>query len=400
MALQSKSRSNKRSSSSASYASTITMVVFVGLCFLGVWMLTSNPVIPPQTSTRATPTSDESQDSQLVTKPETTSTTASFEDNPGDLPDDAIKNDSDPTKQEPGSVDQTVQEEQQPVETQLTLTDTNQVPEQNTTTTTTVSDLSQNESAYVQEKNREQRREDESNDNVVTAQVEDQRQQQQQVEIESAQTEPQIESTSQNDQQELKTTSITESQIESTPQNDQQEQKTTITTKNDPPSEHEFTDVTNQEAQLQNQKQDDNVDDSTNKGGSASTGSNSVESFPGADNSGIPKESKESKKSWSTQAAQSENEKERRKDESDGQDGIYGYTWQLCNVTAGPDYIPCLDNEKALKKLRSTRHFEHRERHCPEEGPTCLVPLPEGYKRSIEWPTSRDKVIKTDTIMS
>lgn len=111
------------------------------------------------------------------------------------------------------------------------------------------------------------------------------------------------------------------------------------------------------------------------------------------ESSGIPKESKESKKSWSTQAAQSENEKDRRREESSSDGSIYGYTWQLCNVTAGPDYIPCLDNEKAIKQLRTTKHFEHRERHCPEEGPTCLVSLPEGYKRSIGWPKSRDKVI-------
>lgn len=123
------------------------------------------------------------------------------------------------------------------------------------------------------------------------------------------------------------------------------------------------------------------------------TESNSGESFAGGATTVIPKESNESKKSWSTQAAQSQNEKERRKDQSDGNEGIYGYTWQLCNVTAGPDYIPCLDNEKALRHLRTTRHFEHRERHCPEEGPTCVVPFPEGYKRPIEWPKSRDKVI-------
>ncbi|XP_042501954.1 probable methyltransferase PMT27 isoform X2 [Macadamia integrifolia] len=110
---------------------------------------------------------------------------------------------------------------------------------------------------------------------------------------------------------------------------------------------------------------------------------------------GIPKESKESKREWSTQATQSENEKERRKEsESDsGKSGsINGYTWQQCNVTAGTDYIPCLDNVEALKHLHTTGHFEHRERHCPEEGPTCLVPLPEGYKSPIEWPSSRDKI--------
>jgi hypothetical protein len=68
------------------------------------------------------------------------------------------------------------------------------------------------------------------------------------------------------------------------------------------------------------------------------------------------------------------------------------YGWKLCNVTAGPDYIPCLDNWKSIRKLPSTMHYEHRERHCPEEASTCLVPLPEGYKRPIQWPTSREKV--------
>ncbi|KAF9678249.1 hypothetical protein SADUNF_Sadunf07G0015300 [Salix dunnii] len=52
--------------------------------------------------------------------------------------------------------------------------------------------------------------------------------------------------------------------------------------------------------------------------------------FPGGKNLGIPKESKES---WSTQAAESKNQKERRKEESYGNDSMYGYTWQLCNVT-------------------------------------------------------------------
>lgn len=29
--------------------------------------------------------------------------------------------------------------------------------------------------------------------------------------------------------------------------------------------------------------------------------------------------------------------------------------WKLCNVTLGPDYIPCLDNIKAIKKLKSLK---------------------------------------------
>ncbi|KAL9243666.1 hypothetical protein vseg_017526 [Gypsophila vaccaria] len=68
------------------------------------------------------------------------------------------------------------------------------------------------------------------------------------------------------------------------------------------------------------------------------------------------------------------------------------YSWKVCNVTAGPDYIPCLDNIQAIKKLRSTSHYEHRERHCPDEPLVCLVPLPEGYKMPIKWPKSRDMI--------
>jgi len=100
-----------------------------------------------------------------------------------------------------------------------------------------------------------------------------------------------------------------------------------------------------------------------------------------------------SKKQWSTQAAQSQKENKRQKVESNSEEKLEDHTWYLCNVTANEDYIPCLDNEKAIKQLRSTKHYEHRERHCPEDPPTCLVPLPKGYKTPIEWPNSRDKVI-------
>lgn len=80
---------------------------------------------------------------------------------------------------------------------------------------------------------------------------------------------------------------------------------------------------------------------------------------------------------WPTQSVESEKEKE-----SQGvplSEKQRSYSWKLCNTSAGPDYIPCLDNIKAIERLRSTKHYEHRERHCPDEPPTCLVPLPERY---------------------
>lgn len=66
--------------------------------------------------------------------------------------------------------------------------------------------------------------------------------------------------------------------------------------------------------------------------------------------------------------------------------------WELCKGPAAVDYIPCLDNMKAIKALRSRRHMEHRERHCPEPSPRCLVRLPPGYRVPIPWPKSRDMI--------
>ncbi|KAL3838441.1 hypothetical protein ACJIZ3_023032 [Penstemon smallii] len=58
------------------------------------------------------------------------------------------------------------------------------------------------------------------------------------------------------------------------------------------------------------------------------------------------------------------------------------------------EYIPCLDNEEAIKKLNSTEKGEKYERHCPEKGKelNCLIPSPKGYKTPIPWPRSRDEV--------
>uniref|UniRef100_J3MHK9 Methyltransferase n=1 Tax=Oryza brachyantha TaxID=4533 RepID=J3MHK9_ORYBR len=105
---------------------------------------------------------------------------------------------------------------------------------------------------------------------------------------------------------------------------------------------------------------------------------------------------------WATQADHSHQEKDRLEEAAGTDDnsadagggGGEEPEWRLCNVKAGPDYIPCLENEKAIKKLRpeNYRRDEHRERHCPDEGPTCLVPLPAGYRRPIEWPKCRDRI--------
>lgn len=59
------------------------------------------------------------------------------------------------------------------------------------------------------------------------------------------------------------------------------------------------------------------------------------------------------------------------------------------------EYIPCLDNVAAIKKLKSTKKGEKFERHCPDVGGglNCLVPAPKGYRIPIPWPRSRDEVL-------
>ncbi|VFQ80452.1 unnamed protein product [Cuscuta campestris] len=66
--------------------------------------------------------------------------------------------------------------------------------------------------------------------------------------------------------------------------------------------------------------------------------------------------------------------------------------WKLCEGAVAVDYIPCLDNWKAISALKSRRHMEHRERHCPDQTPRCLIPLPVGYLVPVPWPTSRDMI--------
>ncbi|XP_071738499.1 probable methyltransferase PMT23 isoform X1 [Rutidosis leptorrhynchoides] len=68
------------------------------------------------------------------------------------------------------------------------------------------------------------------------------------------------------------------------------------------------------------------------------------------------------------------------------------YKWEACPGPLAVDYIPCLDNWKVIKTLRSRRHMEHRERHCPKPNPHCLIPLPDGYKVPVSWPKSRDMI--------
>lgn len=117
------------------------------------------------------------------------------------------------------------------------------------------------------------------------------------------------------------------------------------------------------------------------------------ENSPASKETGTPSESlietSTESGTWSTQAAESQHEKESQKSLISFESR---YDWKLCNTTTGSEYIPCLDNWKAIRKLKSIKHYEHRERHCPDEATTCLVSLPEGYRSPIKWPKSREMI--------
>ncbi|XP_023003948.1 probable methyltransferase PMT27 [Cucurbita maxima] len=453
-------RSSKRSSSS-SYASTVTTLIFLALCVLGIWMLTSSSVVPPQTTTRTssdTSTATTTMDNLQLPRSEDKEASAVFEDNPGDLPLDAIKSDDsndsniiddrskDNASDEQESRDQDggggneaqlseesamtqnqqVAESQKVVEEKVDLggsqeQNANSSDQSNESTETVESDNNKSNEASLeinpQEQPQEQLPEEPENNGsqqeipqAITNEEQQQQQQQQATDIpENTADIPENGGSSENDQQKPETEAEkvpqeseihnqdddkTEQQIQQQQQQDSSNtnnSEETASEQNQPREEHRRNKMPTENQESQKTESRENQETPKD----SKTTENKVEEPTTAgslDTSAIPKESKESKKSWSTQAAQSENEKDRRREESTSNGSIYGYTWQLCNVTAGTDYIPCLDNEKALKQLRTTKHFEHRERHCPEEGPTCLVALPENYKRCIEWPKSRDKI--------
>ncbi|BFG22727.1 hypothetical protein CerSpe_090010 [Prunus speciosa] len=79
--------------------------------------------------------------------------------------------------------------------------------------------------------------------------------------------------------------------------------------------------------------------------------------------------------------------------EASGTGKISVKRFELCPKSMS-EYIPCLDNVDAIKRLKSTKNGERFERHCPEpaRGLNCLVPPPKNYKSPIPWPKSRDEV--------
>lgn len=317
--------------SASSYCSTVTITVFVALCLVGVWMMTSSSsssVVPVQNVDEPAQEKKSEAKEQLPESNESSSN-QQFEDNNADLPEDATK----------GGKNEKIQEN-------IEKSD----------------EKSNEESKFDDGSNRQMQ-----NDDNKTGDGDSK------TDSESGETN--------TDESEKKSYSDENgNKSDSDDGEKKSDRKSEESSGEKVDGQVEEKEDQNENKESEKSSDDKREDDSKNQ--------SSNELFPSGAQLELTNETTTQKGSFSTQATESKNEKEAQ--QSSNQQN--GYIWKLCNVTAGADFIPCLDNLQAIKKLRSTKHYEHRERHCPEEPPTCLVPLPEGYKRSIEWPTSREKI--------
>ncbi|TKY70430.1 methyltransferase PMT27 [Spatholobus suberectus] len=361
-------KSPKKRSSSPSYVSTLTIIVFIALCVLGAWMLTSNSVVTPQTQSDEDTATRTAIDTSATTNDELSSSedshettakskgnrkdtpTAAFGDNPGHLPDDAIKSDDKNSNNESQKQHIAISDSQLSEESSLTQKEQASVIHE----AGSDSDVKISEPEKVQQSSTEA-----SDGNKKDGEKQTIGQQQY---VQSFDTQGSKTGEDEANKEQLR----------------EDKGEVEITKKDEK--------VISQEEQRDMSQQDS---DAASKGTSSREVSEKNENQKKAK---AGKKGGKAKKPWSTQAAQSQKENKRQKGESNSAEKLEDHTWYLCNVTAGSDYIPCLDNEKALKQLRTTKHYEHRERHCPEDPPTCLVPLPPGYKTPIQWPSSRDKI--------
>uniref|UniRef100_A0A2P2KPS1 Dehydration-responsive family protein n=2 Tax=Rhizophora mucronata TaxID=61149 RepID=A0A2P2KPS1_RHIMU len=377
MALGKYSRIDNRRQSSG-YCSTVSIVVLVGLCLVGVWMMTSSSVVPGQTVDVPAQENKNDVKEQEIESNETN--TKQFEDSQGDLPDDATKgddsvsagqreNDTSAKENKDEKIEERIEEKPEEKTEEKSNEDPNSGKSDDGSDKKTETGITATEDVHSKTSDGETNTESgegksDNDENNVAGQGDTK--------------ENSMESQSHSGEAEKTADSDDAGKKNETDEN-----------------EKKFDDNSGEmkDEDAGNGRLEDNLDQNENKESEKSTdvqGNNQISSevFPSGAQSELLNETTTQSGSWSTQAVESKHEKEAQLSTTQQQ----AYNWKLCNSTAGPDYIPCLDNWQAIKNLRSTKHYEHRERHCPEEGPTCLVPLPEGYKRPVQWPKSREKI--------
>ncbi|KAG6530180.1 probable methyltransferase PMT26 [Zingiber officinale] len=326
----------------SSYCSTTTIITFVALGLIAVWMITSSTVVPAAISDAQPDTNEK------VSVPDPTS----FESRSGDMIEESNGDDKDNNVQnESNSFTKKASEtslENVEVESSLNKSQDNKDESEDDSKTGSFSDINGEETGETIPEVGDLDQDTKTGDKVDPKEDE-------------------------NDEKANEEKKLSQDEI-SDDDKTQGEKHGTIEEKLDPEGG--------------NIAQDS---DGSKEGGDQfrATGSNEV--FPSGVQSELLNETNTQDGTWSTQAAESKNENEMQNVSSSKEENLDS-TWKICQVTAGIDYIPCLDNEAAIKLLHLTGHYEHRERHCPDEPPTCLVPLPNGYRPPIRWPLSREKI--------
>ncbi|GAB2287235.1 hypothetical protein Dimus_021617 [Dionaea muscipula] len=333
--------------SSSSYCSTVTVVVVAALCLVGVWMLMSLPASPVQNSDLPGEKQKNELKDEVKDTIATESNTKQFEDNPGDLPEDVTRGDNIDSMPQGEKTDESPAQEKQEERGEKTDESSSQEKQEERSS----------ESFGPEAKSDDQTNSETANDEKKTEDAESNKEDG----SEDAKTDGDKSSSGQKKD-------IADVSGEVKTESGDSEQKTV-----------ENSDEVTEQDKLKIKEVDSETKEQA-----------TTEVFPSVAQSELLNETTTQTGSWSTQAAESTNEKESQK--SSGSEQQAGFSWKLCSTVAGLDFIPCLDNLYAIKHLRTTKHYEHRERHCPEEPPTCLVPLPEGYRRPIEWPKSREMI--------
>ncbi|CAN0928488.1 Probable methyltransferase PMT24 [Linum grandiflorum] len=314
---------------SSSYCSTISMVAFVALCLVGSWMFMSSTDVNPK-----------------------------------------------PVVDVPSS-QETATHDKQSIEVESTTDNSNVQDESKVQETETESNEGEKTEEAREEPNEDQTKEDSSENGNGEKNEET-------VSNQGGKTEPREEPNGDGTKEDGSSGEAgSDSESDGVKENGNGEESGSEDGSAEKPELNKSTDDSNQD---KNGSSDEGDSKPTEEGVNENQGKDkAAEVFPAGAQSELLTETNTQNGAWSTQVAESQKEKSVQ-ESSDAQ------AWKLCNTTAGPDYIPCLDNWQAIRKLTSTKHYEHRERHCPDEAPTCVVPMPEGYKRSIKWPASRDKI--------
>ncbi|KAF3440144.1 hypothetical protein FNV43_RR18422 [Rhamnella rubrinervis] len=320
MALGKNSREGRKPSSCCS---TISVVVFVAFCLVGVWMLMSS-VVPVQNQDLSSEETVNKVKRQVVTD----DNSKQFEDTSGDLPEDSTKDE--------GSVSDSHSDSHSDIQD-----DRNNV---------------EHDSSNTSEENQEEVVKTESQNDSEKS-------------VEGDQQEMFIKESSEGNEERNGNSNSEAGETNESEQPESDNNSSKIESETDQNEKNmereERDDESKQRSEASEQNDGGNIKESQEK----SEASN--ENFPAGAQTELLQETTAQNAAWSTQAAESQNEKESI--QTSAAKYLSGHSWKVCNATAGPDYIPCLDNWQAIKKLTSRGHYEHRERHCPDEPPTCLI---------------------------